>query len=277
MGIIHPVLNNDFSASLFCSALITEIMKELDKEGIDVIPGFAFNRHNSSSNIRRLTRQQKVDAFIIVDSDVPAEDYQFMEKHSIPYIQLHYRPRFYSPDSIRYVFSDNLTGGLLATDHLIEHGCKNIMCISIKSERPEILDRREGFFRSMSSHGLRADKNLVFEEECSFFSGERVIRENLDTLHEVDGIFVHADIMALGAVKELERSGLRVPEDIKIVGYDDIELGTYFSPGLTTVHQPKEILAVKACSTITGIIKNGSGTQFLQEVVKPSLVVRKSS
>ncbi len=278
VGIIHPELNTDFSASLFCGALVSEIMNELDGKGIDFIPSYANNRLNASSNIRRLTRQNKIDSFIIVESEVSADDYAFLKKNSIPLIQLHYRPRFCSAESINYIFSDNFTGGRMATDHLIAHGCKNIMCITIKSDHPEILDRREGFYRSMMDHNLKIDKNLVFEEECSFFKGEEIIRNNREILPQIDGIFVHADIMALGVIKELKNLGYRVPEDIRVVGYDDIELGTFFDPELTTIHQPKETLAVKACSILTDLMDNSGSEEenLLQEVIAPSLVVRES-
>ena len=151
------------------------------------------------------------------------------------------------------------------------------MCITIKSEHPEILDRLEGFLLSMKQHGLDIDKNLIFEEDCTLFNGERVIREYKDKLDKIDGIFVHADIMALGVIKELEVHGYRVPEDIRVVGYDDIELGTYFRPKLTTIHQPKEYLAEKACSKLKEIMGYNSDTgEILQEIVAPYLVERES-
>lgn len=277
-GIIHPELSTDFSASLFNTVLLSEIMKVLDSKGIDFIPSYASGRRNSSSNIRRLVRQNKIDAFIIVDSDVPSEDYLFLEKHSIPFVQLHYRPKYIAPDTLNYIFSDNYTGGKIATDHLVAHGCKSIMCITIESDHPEILDRRKGFYHSMEEHGLKLDKNLIFETDCSFSRGEEIIRKNKEVLPKVDGIFVQADIMALGVVKELNKQGYRVPEDIKVVGYDDIELGTYFEPQLTTIHQPKETLAVKACSTLIDIIAENKQEKktLLQEVVPPSLVIRES-
>ncbi|MCK5673096.1 MAG: LacI family DNA-binding transcriptional regulator [Spirochaetales bacterium] len=277
VGIIHPELYNDYSGSIFSNSLISEIMKRLDLAGIDSIPVFSENRENSSTNIRRLTRQQKVDAFIIVDSLVSVEDWKFISKFNIPTIQLHYRPKYRPPEEINYIYSDNIIGGRLATDYLIEHGCKNIMCITIKSEHPEILDRLDGFILSMKNHNLEIDKNLIFEEECTLFNGEKVIRENKEKLNKIDGIFVHADIMALGVVNELGKMGYRVPEDIRVIGYDDIELGTYFTPRLTTIHQPKEALSEKACmklKEIMGYIPDSG--EILQEIVEPYLVERES-
>jgi len=277
VGIIHPELYNDYSGSIFSHSLISEIMKRLDRAGIDSIPVFSENRENSSTNIRRLTRQQKVDAFIIVDSLVSVEDWKFISKFNIPTIQLHYKPKYTPPEKINYIYSDNIIGGRLATDYLIEHGCKTIMCITIKSEHPEILDRLDGFLLSMKQHNLDVDKNLIFEEECTLFNGEKVIREYKDKLDKIDGIFVHADIMALGVINELKSLGYRVPEDIRVIGYDDIELGTYFNPKLTTIHQPKEVLSEKACSKLKEIMgHNPDSGGILQEIVAPHLVVRES-
>lgn len=277
VGIIHPELYNDYSGSIFSNSLISEIMKRLDRAGIDSIPVFSENRENSSSTIRRLTRQQKVDAFIIVDSLVSVEDWKFISKFNIPAIQLHYKPKYTPPEKINYIYSDNIIGGSLGTDYLIEHGCKTIMCITIKSEHPEILDRMEGFSLSMKEHNLIIDKNLIFEEECTLFNGEKVIRENKNKLDQIDGIFVHADIMALGVINELQKLGYRVPEDIRVIGYDDIELGTYFTPKLTTIHQPKEVLAEKACSKLKEIMGYNPDTgEILQEIAAPYLVVRES-
>ncbi len=277
VGIIHPELNNDFSASLFCSALISETMSKLDAAGIDFIPSYSSSKNNTISNIRRLTRQNKVDAFIIIESMISADDYTFLKKHGIPLIQLHYRPKFCSAKSINYIFSDNLTGGILATNFLIEHGCKRIMCITIKSDHPEILDRRDGFLKAMKNHNLPVDKNLIFEADCTFLNGERIIKENKEILSSIDGIFVHADIMALGVIKELQELGYNVPGDIRVIGYDDIELGTYFKPKLTTIHQPKETLAVRACNRLVEILKEDSNPgDLLQEVIPPYLIKRES-
>ncbi len=277
VGIIHPELYNDYSGSIFSNSLILEVMKCLDRAGIDSISVFSENRENSSSNIRRLTRQQKVDAFIIIDSLVSMEDWKFISKFGIPTIQLHYRPKNKPPEAINYIYSDNFIGSCMATDYLIEHGCTTVMCITIKSEHPEILDRLEGFISSMKQHNLVVDKNLIFEEECTLFNGEKVIRENIDKLDKIDGIFVHADIMALGVIKELGKLGYRVPEDIRVIGYDDIELGTYFNPKLTTIHQPKEILAEKACTRLKEIMGYSPDSgEILQEIVSPYLVERES-
>jgi LacI family transcriptional regulator, galactose operon repressor len=277
VGIIHPELYNNYSGSIFSNSLISEIMKRLDQAGIDSIPVFSESRENSSSNIRRLTRQQKVDAFVIVDSLVSSEDWSFISKFKIPTIQLHYRPKYTAPEVINYIYSDNIFGGRLATDYLIEHGCKSIMCITIKSEHPEILDRLEGFFLSMKQNNISVDKNLIFEEDCSLFRGEQVIRENIDKLKSIDGIFVHADIMALGVINELKKQGYRVPEDIRVIGYDDIELCTYFTPMLTTIHQPKELLAEKACNKLKEIMGHSAESgEILQEIVAPYLVERET-
>jgi len=207
VGIIHPELYNNYSGSIFSNSLIAEVMKRLDIAGIDSISVFSENRENSSSNIRRLTRQQKVDAFIIIDSMVSAEDWKFISKFGIPTIQIHYRPKYTPPEAINYIYSDNIIGSRLATEYLIEHGCKSIMCITIKSGHPEIIDRLEGFISTMEKYNLAVDKNLIFEEECTLTNGEKVIRENKDKLDKIDGIFVHADIMALGDIKELTNLG----------------------------------------------------------------------
>jgi LacI family transcriptional regulator len=277
VGIIHPELYHDYSGSIFSNSLISEIMKRLNKSGIDSIPVFSENRENTSSNIRRLTRQQKVDAFIIVDSMVSSEDWNFISKFKIPTIQLHYRPKYTPPEAINYIYSDNIIGGRLATDFLIEHGCKTIMCVTIKSEHPEILDRLEGFLLSMMQHNLEVNKNLIFEDGCTLFNGEKIIRENKEKLKDIDGIFVHADIMALGVINELKRQGYRVPEDIRVIGYDDIELSTYFTPKLTTIHQPKESLAEKACSKLREIMgQTVESGKILQEIVTPYLVKRET-
>lgn len=243
--------------------------------GIDYIPILSEFHDYSVSNIIRLVRQKKVDAFLVLDSQVTTEEWKFLRKYHIPFIQLHYKPVFSSTEDIHYIFSDNFAGGQLATENLIEHGCKKIMCIAIKSVHSEILDRTEGYLATLRDNNLPIDKNLIIEDECSFFNGERLVLENHDLLKKVDGIFVHADIMALGAIKGLASLGYSVPKDIRIVGYDDIKMGTYYNPTLTTIHQPKEELAEKACKKLTDLLGKIDG-DLMQEVIQPRLISRES-
>ena len=137
------------------------------------------------------------------------------------------------------VGSDNVQGGRLATTHLLEQGARHIAFLG-DPDLPELGQRHAGYLRAHKAYGLVPEKHLTRQVP---FVSERV-RDDLEALlrdgHALDGIFASSDLSAMTAIGTLRRLGKRVPEDVAVVGYDDITLAAHFHPALTTVRQPIE-------------------------------------
>ncbi|MEZ4631709.1 MAG: LacI family DNA-binding transcriptional regulator [Deinococcales bacterium] len=136
------------------------------------------------------------------------------------------------------VYLDNEQGGFLATSHLIEHGHKRIAHISGKLNMPDARARLQGYRQALASASIPYDERLVIEADFSELGGQRATERLLERHLNFSAIFAANDQMAAGALLSLKDKSIRIPEDISLVGYDDIILARYLSPSLTTIRQP---------------------------------------
>ncbi|ASR36482.1 LacI family transcriptional regulator [Prauserella marina] len=143
-----------------------------------------------------------------------------------------------SGTDVPYVDSDNFTGGLLAARHLVERGKTRIASIAGPADMAVGIDRLVGWRRGMSEARLATD--AVVHSDFSVEGGARAMAELLDRHPGVDAVFAAADIVAVGAVRELSARGKRIPGDVAVVGFDDSVLATSVTPQLTTVRQTVE-------------------------------------
>ncbi|MEU6641566.1 LacI family DNA-binding transcriptional regulator [Saccharomonospora sp. NPDC046836] len=145
-----------------------------------------------------------------------------------------------SGSGVPYVDADNFTGGLLAARHLVATGRTRIATIAGPGDMAVGIDRLVGWRRGMSEARLAAD--AVAHSDFSVDGGAAAMAELLERQPGLDAVFAAADIIAVGALRELSARGLRVPEDVAVVGFDDSVLATSVTPRLTTVRQPVEEL-----------------------------------
>ncbi len=133
---------------------------------------------------------------------------------------------------------DNVASSRLAVEHLVGLGHRRIACITnAPLQYTAASERRDGYKQALDAAGLAYDPILVAEGAYDAASGHRAIAELLRS-GRPDAVFVASDVVALGAIGGLREAGLRVPDDVSIVGFDDIPLAGFFDPPLTTVHLP---------------------------------------
>jgi alanine racemase len=172
------------------------------------------------------------------------------------------------------VGSDNRTGGLLATEHLLRQGRRRIAFLGDVTDRcPEFKHRYEGFLQAHEQAGVAPNPTLQFEAQGPETSGFEATRHLLDSGQPFDAIVAASDLIAIGAIRCLHKAGLRVPEDVAVVGYDDIHAARYLSPALTTVHQDT---AAAADLLVDKLLRMIDGESVDCELLPPALVVRGS-
>ena len=135
------------------------------------------------------------------------------------------------------VGSDNVSGGFLATEHLIQSGRKHIAFFG-DTQLPEMAQRYEGYCNALSRFQLPLDPNLVVQASFVEDGGRLAVEELCSRKIPFDALFACSDLLAMKAINALRDKKYRVSEDVAVVGYDDIELARYFHPPLTTVRQP---------------------------------------
>lgn len=174
-----------------------------------------------------------------------------------------------SPLPIPHVDSDSVEGARQATAHLRALGCTKIATIAGPDDMCAGVDRLLGYRAALDSPGI------VARGDFSMASGEAAMAELLEREPDVDGVFAASDLMAAGALRALRAGGRRVPDDVALVGYDDLDIAVLTEPPLTTVHQP---LPDMARAMVASLLTQIAGERAPESVVLPNaLVVRASA
>jgi LacI family transcriptional regulator len=217
--------------------------------------------------------QKRVDGLLLMCSTIEGERLDVFERYpDIPVVVMDWGPILFASDKIQ---DNSLQGGYLATQHLIECGHKQIGCITGPLVRHQAQMRYEGFKRAMDEAGLLIDPNWVIEGDFECEGGYNAFNR----LHAAGplptAIFASNDMMAMGVLHAAHEHHISVPDDISLMGYDDIHIARFMSPALTTIHQPKYRLGKAAVETL---LKKLEKEHIEPQVVEldPTLVVRQS-
>ncbi len=135
------------------------------------------------------------------------------------------------------VAGDDALGGRMATEHLITRGCKHIAFIGGHRSEPEVKRRFQGYVDALEQAGRACDDRLVRYADYYDTKSARAMTELLEAHPDIDGVFVNSDVMAIAAMEAIRGSGRRVPENVAVVGYDDLSIAAYSHPPLTTIRQ----------------------------------------
>jgi len=176
---------------------------------------------------------------------------------------------------------DNCLGGILATQHLLELGRQHIGHISGPLEWWEARQRKQGWQEALQGAGRKINEAHCVEGNWSASSGETAFQRLLQSYPEMDAVFVANDQMALAALRHANRRGLHIPQDLAVVGFDNIAESAYFYPSLTTVNQNQHELGCQAVQELVNLIEAAyTGNQALEPrsiLLAPELIVRDSS
>lgn len=195
-------------------------------------------------------------------------------KKTIPVVSLERRADAFGIDS---VVVNNFLGGSMATRHLIDCGCKKIVHITGPLSSCIVQDRLNGYKDEMGKEGLEMNAGNIVEGDYSPLSGYHAMRQILLTGMDMDGIFAANDQMAIGAIKAIRENGLRIPEDIKVAGFDNTFVASLVEPSLTTINVPKYKMGVAAAELLMKRIEkeNGNGGELIELPI--NLVLRQST
>lgn len=223
----------------------------------------------------RILLEKRVDG-IILDSTLSDCDCQLdlLEKHAVPYVLLD--RAIETRSSAAGVYANNREGARLAAAYLLDGGARKLLFIDGPAGLALSKLRKAGVVDAFDERGIDPATLLTANGDYSVMSGERAIAALLDTPFEgfpFDAIFASNDRMAIGAMRALKHRGFRVPEDVEIVGFDDIELAGLVDPPLTTVAQPAAEMGRRSAELL---LRMAEGKQPAERsvILEPKLVVR---
>lgn len=198
---------------------------------------------------------------------------QALPNLTVPIVFLNTQPR---PNLVTAVI-DNKLGGRMATQHLIEQGRQKIGLITGPMNWWEARQRELGWREELVANGRSVDESYIANGDWTPSSGERCIRMLLEWHPEMDAVFICNDQMALGAMKVARQMGRQIPQDLAVVGFDDIPESPYFSPSLTTVRQDVAEMGRQGVKQLLTLLDDAENLATSSAVLPPNLIVRESS
>lgn len=202
-----------------------------------------------------------------------AEEFEELKLLGIPAVLLMYPGGSVGIDS---VCADNYTGGYEIVNYLLDTREDDIHFISLPLSRSISADRMNGARRAMSEHGRSWNEEYVSYCEPSINKGYIAMSKLLESGFNYGSVCCGCDVIAIGAIKAVQEAGLKIPDEIRISGYDDIELSDYLSVPLTTISQPKYDIGYEGVRLLLERLDNRSMNPK-QITMRNSLIVRKST
>ncbi len=270
IGVIIPEIVHHFFASV-----ISGIEQEANEKGYNVIICLSTESFDKEVINMEMLANGSIDGFIIslTKETQMLKDYHHLQEVINQGMPLVMFDRIVDEIQCDKVVIDDKKGAYDAVTELIEIGCKNIGLISTVDYVSVGRLRTEGFLEALKDHNIPVNQDAIVKiediENC---------RENILPLfdHKIDGIFAVNEIFALTAMNIARERGLRIPEDVSVIGFTDGELSRYASPGLTTVSQNGLLIGQEAARMLIEKIEDES-EDYKTKIVKTKLIVRKST
>ncbi len=220
-----------------------------------------------------LIRERHVDGIVL--SGPRTDDAELLKLHreGVPIVLLGQLPDSHIP----FVDVDNVHGAQMAVEHLLQQGHTRIGIITnAPVAYTASRDRLEGYKRALRAHGLKLDRRLVRFGDFTEASGEAAMNHLLQLSPRPTAVFVASDVVALGALRAIKSHSLRVPDDLSLVGFDDVPVAAYVEPPLTTVRLPAYQLGWNAAERLIRLI---TGEKLTEPglLLETELVVRSST
>jgi len=252
-------------SSPYYSLIFKALEKNVKQKGYNLIMFSDFE------NLNPLTHQKKIDGVIICCFPRLEERVQEIKKF-LPILLL---DNLAKDKSIPSITIDNFNSCYESTDYLWNLGHRKIGFVSGLLDSNVCVERLEGYVSAINSHGQEKDKKLIYRGDYSYESGSKAAEYFLSLDTPPSAIMFANDSMAIGAMKVIQERGLKIPEDISIIGFDDIDISSKIFPSLTTNSAPIEKMAKKSVDLITSAIE-GHDIDFTHLIMPAKLVLRES-
>lgn len=273
VGVIVPRIDSNFFASV-----IRGIEEELYPKGYHVIICQTHDQQTMEiDNINSLLNAQ-VDGILMSISNSGLEDNLNFEKLLKKNVPLIFFDRKKDIKGISSVTIDDYKGAYDATVHLINQGCKRIAHLSNDRSLLIFKNRYLGYKQAIIDRGLEFDESLVIETFSKVSEGRKSAKILLEMDNPIDAIFSSSDFAALGAIEEIKEQGLKIPQDICVVGFSNEPFTKFMELSITSVDQSPIEMGRIAAKVFLEEISNGKKIKTEKQVVlTPELIVRKSS
>jgi DNA-binding LacI/PurR family transcriptional regulator len=253
------------------SKIIEGAEAEARQHGYFLISGSAPNEVEFKDLIDELVESGRTEGLLIIN---PYQDQRHAltpEKFPMVYVGTTARD-----NDVYSVSLNDEAGGIDATRHLLDAGHQKIAMIAGPNIEDCTRNRNSGYRKALQAAGLPIDESLIVSGDWSASSGYDAIQSLLKQGAQFTAVFAQNDRMAAGAARALREAGLQVPEDISLIGFDDMPLASYFHPPLTTMRQDMLLIGREAVQVLIRLLEKKPVTQY-HKLISAELVPREST
>lgn len=265
IGIVVPDITNPFF-----SEMARAIEDSANTLGYNVIFCNSDNETEKEQKYIELLISRLADGVIFIAGGNSRESIEMLKHNGIPFVLV---DRYIDGYRDCYgVYCDSKDGIKSGFEHLYSIGKRNIVFVTGPKELEISIQRMEGYREAVIKHGNFDDK-YIFDGDFTIEGGIKVTEDILKSGIKFDAIMYSSDVMAYGGMKVLLRNGFKIPEDVSIVGFDNIQISQFIEPELTTIAQPIYDMGKEACRLLIDVI-NGVNVEKRQIYFKSELVIR---
>ena len=252
----------------FLAQLVRGIEDTALGHGYTVILSSFYGERDRERLVLSALRERRVDGMIVESSCLDTYPRSLLTEFDLPIVLIN------RPEYIYSVSTDNLHGGRLATEYLLDLGHSRIGYIAAERGRRTNLDRLEAYKKALQGRGSALDPDLVVLGDGYAGGGKEAMSRLLALLSPPTAVFCYNDVTAIGAALAVREAGLQVPDDVSLFGFDDVELAAYVHPPLTTIRQPAYELGRRAMEMVLALMADDQ--KVTKVMLKGELVVRQS-
>lgn len=269
IGVIVPDIKNEFFASI-----VLEIESYFFSKGYSVFICNTNGEEEKEQEYLMSLDAKGVDGLIYISGkeDISTSSLQ----RDIPIVCIDRKPSI--DENIAIVESDNFDGGFLATEELVNQGCKDIIIIKGRRKISTTQLRFKGYQAALEKNGLKLNEKLIIDlEHSNFERAKEKMSEVIKQEINFDGIFATNDWLALGSLFALKEQNISVPNKVKLIGFDNISISKYSYPSITTINQDKRKLGEEASKALLNFINKKEIKEKIHVVLPVTLVKRETT
>ncbi len=271
IGVIVPRLN-----SYFMSTVISGMEKVANSHGYNLIISQSQESYKKEIDSVQAMFNSRIDGLMVsLASDTKKiEHFDALLNKQIPLI---FFDRVVEHPGCTSIVIDNKKAGYDATQHLISQGCKRIVHIDGNTNRNVYADRLSGYKKALSEKKIPFDPALVIKNNLSDQAGMEAAQTILQMKKMPDGIFAANDTSAVACIRELKQAGIKIPDTIAVVGFNNDPIARVVEPNLTTIEYPGQEMGEVAATTLINKLRNTPATHVNSIVLSHKLIIRESS
>ncbi len=259
----------------YYSQIIKGMYTVADKSGYTLLFSNSYENLEETNILQTLVDSERVDGLVIVGSSTREKNFALnLLERKVPFVLV--ERKFFDP-RVNCLWVDNIQGAYEATNYLIKQGHQRIAHITGTLDFQVALDRLEGYKRALADAGIPFAKELVNTGNFIWQDGYKATKELLHSQTRCTAIFASNDTMAYGTLQALSEAGIAVPEDIAVIGFDDLEFSLLTNPPLTTVKQPRFELGKKALSVLIALLNGEQKEEGVNISFPTELIIRRSA